>query len=96
MSANCHVFVLKLNFLTSILREKIIQRNYIRTNIEKKKIMINRLTSMIKMLINRFLNINKVSNSKNDYLEEQKKVDINILKNENISFKTLKNENKKF
>ena len=96
MSANCHVFVLKLNFLTSILREKIIQRNYIRTNIEKKKIMINRLTSMIKMLINRFLNINKVTNSNKDYLEEQKKVDINILKNENISFKTLKNENKKF
>ena len=96
MSANCHVFILKLNFLTSILREKLIQRNYKRTNIEKKKIMINRLTNMIKMLITRFLNNNKVSNSNNDFLDEQKKVDINILKNSNISFKSFKNENKNF
>ena len=96
MSANCHVFILKLNFLTSMLREKLIQRNYKRTNIEKKKIMINRLTNMIKMLITRFLNNNKVSNSNNDFLDEQKKVDINILKNSNISFKSFKNENKNF
>ena len=96
MSSNCHVFILRLNFLNSILREKLIQRNYKRTNIEKKKIMINRLTNMIKMLITRFLNNNKVSNSNNDFLDEQKKVDINILKNSNISFKSFKNENKNF
>jgi CRP-like cAMP-binding protein len=96
MSETCHVFVLKLNFLNSILGEKIISRNYARTNIEKKKIMINRLTNMIRMLIVRFLKNNKISISKDDYLEEKKKVEINILKSENISFKNFQKENEKF
>ena len=96
MSETSHVFVLKLNFLNSILGEKIIRRNYSRTNIEKKKIMINRLTNMIRMLIVRFLKNYKISITKDDYLDEKKKIEIKILKSENLSLNALKNENEKF
>ena len=95
MSDNCHVFVLKLNFLNSMLKEKIIARNYLRTNIEKKKIMINRLTNMVKMLINRFLKNHKILISENDYVEKKKKNENSILKIENISFKKIKDESEK-
>ena len=95
MSENCRVFVLKINFLNSMLRENIIARNYRKTNYEKKKIMINRLTNMVKMLIDRFLKNNQISISRESYLEEQKKEEINIFKNANISFKALNNDNLK-
>ena len=95
MSDNCHVFVLKLNFLNSMLKEKIIARNYQRTNIEKKKIMINRLTNMVKMIINRFLKNHKMLISEDDYLEQKKKNENSILKSENISFKKIKDESEK-
>ena len=95
MSENCHVFVLKLNFLNSMLRENVILRNYNRTNFEKKQIMVNRLTNMVKMLIIQHLKHNQISFPKDGYLEEQKKVEINILKNENISFRGFKNEKEK-
>ena len=95
MNENSHAFVLKLNFLNSILKENLILRNYKRTNIEKKKIMINRLTNIVRMLIVRFLKNNKISISKDEYLEEKKKDEIKIFKSENISFNGLKNKNGK-
>ena len=64
-------------------------------NIEKKKIMINRLTNMIRMLIVRFLKNYKISITKDDYLDEKKKIEIKILKSENLSLNALKNENEK-
>ena len=96
MSENSHVFVLKLNFLNSILKENVISRNYKRTNIEKRKIMINRLTNMVRMLFARFLRNNKMSISKDEYLEEKKRDEIKILKSENISFKAIKNKKEKY
>ena len=96
MYDNCHVFVLKLNFLKTMLKENIIQRNYQRTNIEKKKIMINRLTNMVKMLMARFLKKNEIIISEDNYGEEKKKINKSILKSENISYKEIKSENEKF
>jgi hypothetical protein len=87
MSENCHVFVLKLNFLSSMLRENLIARNYKRTNLEKKMIMIKRLTSMVKNLITRFVKNNKITISLENYLEENKNktTETSIFKNENFS-----------
>ena len=87
MSENCHVFVLKLNFLSSMLRENLIARNYKRTNLEKKMIMIKRLTSMVKNLITRFVKNNKITISLDNYLEENKNktTETSIFKNENFS-----------
>ena len=95
MYDNCHVFVLKLNFLKTILKENIIQRNYRRTNFEKKRIMIYRLTDMVKMLMARFLKKNEIIISEIHYTESKKKNDNGILKSENISYKEIKSENDK-
>ena len=95
MYDNCHVFVLKLNFLKTILKENIIQRNYRRTNLEKKKIMINRLSDMVKMLMARFLKKNEIIISEIHYDEPKKKIDKSILKSENISYKEIRSENEK-
>ena len=95
MYDNCHVFVLKLNFLKTILKENIIQRNYRRTNFEKKRIMINRLTDMVKMLMARFLKKNEIIISEIHYTESKKKNDNGILKSENISYKEIRSENDK-
>jgi hypothetical protein len=96
MYDNCHVFVLKLNFLKTMLKENLIQRNYRRTNIEKKCIMINRLTNMVKMLMARFLKKNEILISENNYVEENKKINKSILRSENISYKEIKSENEIF
>ena len=95
MYDNCHVFVLKLNFLKTILKENIIQRNYRRTNFEKKRIMINRLTDMVKILMARFLKKNAIIISEIHYTESKKKIDKGILKSENISYKEIRSENDK-
>lgn len=95
MYDNCNVFVLKLNFLKTILKENIIQRNYRRTNFEKKRIMIYRLTDMVKMLMARFLKKNEIIISEIHYTESKKKIDKGILKSENISYKEIRSENDK-
>ena len=95
MYDNCNVFVLKLNFLKTILKENIIQRNYRRTNFEKKRIMIIRLTDMVKMLMARFLKKNEIIISEIHYTESKKKIDKGILKSENISYKEIRSENDK-
>ena len=95
MYDNCHVFVLKLNFLKTILKENIIQRNYRRTNFEKKRIMINRLTDIVKMLMARFLKKNEIIISEIHYTTSKKKIDKGILKSENISYKEIRSENDK-
>ena len=95
MYDNCRVFVLKLNFLKAMLKENLIQRNYRRTNINKKKIMINRLTNIVKILISRFLKKNENTISEEHYIEPKEQINKSILKSENISFKEIKNENEK-
>ena len=95
MSNICQVFVLKINFLDSILKDNVISRNYYRTNFHKKVIMIKRLSSIIRMLINQFLKKNKVSISIQDYSDSKKKNETSILKSANISFEAFKKKNKK-
>ena len=95
MSNSCHIYLLKTSFLNSILRENIILRNYNRINFEKKMLMIKRLTAIVRMLINQFLNKYKISISIPYYLNTKKNTETKILKTENISVDFFKNKNEK-
>ena len=55
ISQYCHVFVLEINFLPSILKDYLISKNYSATNIERKEIMIRRLKDIKITFLDKFL-----------------------------------------
>jgi hypothetical protein len=63
ISQHCHVFVLEINFLPSILKDYLISKNYSMTNIERKEIMMKRLRNIKITFLDKFLENNKTSYS---------------------------------
>ena len=67
ISNSCQVFVLKINFLITLLKDHLISKNYSETNHERKKIMVQRLRDLNKTLLDKFLENNRIIYSSLDY-----------------------------
>ena len=75
ISNSCQVFVLKINFLITLLKDHLISKNYSETNHERKKIMVQRLRDLNKTLLDKFLENNRIIYSSLDYsINPNKKV----------------------
>ena len=90
VSQKCQVYILEVNFLKTMLKDIIINKNYMETNLERKKIMINRLKLIRKTLLDKYIQSNQLKS-------ESLRTDINDKTtkfiDKNRSVKILKNKN---
>ena len=100
-SQTCKVFVLEINFLNSLLKDRFILKNYIMTNYERKGIMLKRLRNIKNTFLDKFLENHKSNFLKINTIDikKEKKETINYFKHSNtkISLKqNLKSKEYKF
>ena len=92
-SQTCKVFVLEINFLNSLLKDRFISKNYIMTNYERKEIMLKRLRNIKNTFLNKFLENHKSSFLKINTIDikKEKKETINYFKHSNTKISLKQN-----
>ena len=98
ISDTCQVFVLRINFLITLLKDRLLSKNYSLTNFERKKIMIQRLRDLNKSILDKFLennrilfsflfsiNSNKKNKGNNAFKHSTTKINLFLNKNKNLA-----------
>ena len=82
ISETCQVFVLQINLLPTLLKDRLIKKNYDIIKLERKEIMIERLRKMKNIFLDKNLENNKVILSIADAtkIKKKRKRGLNVLK----------------